>query len=83
MNVRRSALLAFGLLAGTAALMAAQGGGGAQQAQAPATPDPVQILVDRLDLEKYKATLKGLTQFGDRAKARSAIATPSRGSKRS
>ena len=30
------------------------------------TPDPVRILVDRLDLEKYKATLKGLTQFGDR-----------------
>ena len=23
-------------------------------------------LVDRLDLEKYKATVKGLTQFGDR-----------------
>ena len=28
--------------------------------------DPVKILVDRLDLEKYKATIKGLTQFGDR-----------------
>lgn len=33
-------------------------------AQAP--PDPVKTLVDRLDLEKYKATIKGLTQFGDR-----------------
>ena len=32
----------------------------------PAQPDPVKILVDRLDLEKYKATIKGLTQFGDR-----------------
>ena len=31
----------------------------------PAT-DPVQTLVGRLDLEKYKATIKGLTQFGDR-----------------
>ena len=28
--------------------------------------DPVKTLVDRLDLEKYKATIKGLTQFGDR-----------------
>lgn len=29
-------------------------------------PDPVRTLVERLDLEKYKATIKGLTQFGDR-----------------
>ena len=49
------------------------------QQQAPATPppavnaaqaaeadDPVKVLVGRLDLEKYKATIKGLTQFGDR-----------------
>jgi hypothetical protein len=28
--------------------------------------DPVKALVARLDLEKYKATVKGLTQFGDR-----------------
>ena len=28
--------------------------------------DPVAELVGRLDLERYKATLKGLTQFGDR-----------------
>src|SRR5258705_10070476 len=33
---------------------------------APAPPDLVRPLVGRLDLEKYKATLKGLTQFGDR-----------------
>src|SRR5204863_9464437 len=33
---------------------------------APAPPDLVRPLVDRLDLEKYKATIKGLTQFGDR-----------------
>ena len=31
-----------------------------------AAPDPVGLLVARLDLEKYKATIKGLTQFGDR-----------------
>ena len=30
-------------------------------------PDPtITALVGRLDLEKYKATIKGLTQFGDR-----------------
>jgi hypothetical protein len=28
--------------------------------------DPVSVLVSRLDLERYKATIKGLTQFGDR-----------------
>ncbi|HEV3060171.1 MAG TPA: M28 family peptidase [Vicinamibacterales bacterium] len=28
--------------------------------------DPIRILVDRLALEKYKGTIKGLTQFGDR-----------------
>ncbi len=28
--------------------------------------DPIQTLVARLDLGRYKATIKGLTQFGDR-----------------
>src|SRR5262249_28477377 len=28
--------------------------------------DQVKVLVGRLDLERYKATIKGLTQFGDR-----------------
>jgi Peptidase family M28 len=28
--------------------------------------DPIQLMVGRLDLEKYKATIKGLTKFGDR-----------------
>ena len=36
-----------------------------QPAQQP-PDDPVRDLVARLDLEKYKATIKGLTQFGDR-----------------
>jgi len=34
--------------------------------QPPAADDPVRTMVGRLDLEKYKATIKGLTQFGDR-----------------
>jgi hypothetical protein len=41
----------------------------AQQPSRPAPDtayDPVQALVDRLDLEKYKNTIKGLAQFGDR-----------------
>jgi hypothetical protein len=36
-------------------------------AQSQAAPfDPVKVLVGRLDLERYQATLKGLAQFGDR-----------------
>src|SRR6201988_557890 len=35
-------------------------------AQTDANADSVRTLVERLDLEKYKATIKGLTQFGDR-----------------
>jgi hypothetical protein len=36
-------------------------------AQADSTrSDPIPQLVARLDLERYKATIKGLTQFGDR-----------------
>ena len=41
----------------------------AQQPTAPEPDtlnDPVRMMVARLDLEKYKATIKGLTQFGDR-----------------
>src|SRR2546425_12760214 len=39
----------------------------AQVASAPAAAqDPIAQLVARLDLERYKATIKGLTQFGDR-----------------
>ncbi|MBI4486856.1 MAG: M28 family peptidase [Acidobacteria bacterium] len=41
---------------------------GAASPQATVKPadDPVRALVGRLDLETYKATIKGLTQFGDR-----------------
>src|SRR5437016_5783844 len=39
----------------------------AQASSAPAAAqDPIAQLVARLDLEQYKRTLKGLTQFGDR-----------------
>ena len=40
---------------------------GAQQIILSDPPDTIVTrLVDRLDLERYKATIKGLTQFGDR-----------------
>jgi hypothetical protein len=38
----------------------------AVHAQAPAAADPISTLVGHLDLEKYKATIKSLTRFGDR-----------------
>jgi len=36
-------------------------------ASTAAADDAVRSLVERLDLERYKATVKGLTRFGDRA----------------
>ncbi len=35
-------------------------------AQTAPEPDPIATLVGRLDLAKYKATIRGLTKFGDR-----------------
>jgi hypothetical protein len=35
--------------------------------QTPAADhDPIKTIVDRLDLQRYKATIRGLTKFGDR-----------------
>lgn len=53
------ALVSLGI--GTSVLASAQRG-----APQPAADDPVKALVGRLDLDRYKATIKGLTQFGDR-----------------
>src|SRR5258705_14001748 len=36
------------------------------QADSARAPDPIAQLVGRLELERYKATIKGLTAFGDR-----------------
>src|SRR5438034_7920 len=43
----------------------AQGGRGAL-APSDSAADPIKLAVARLDLERYRATVKGLTQFGDR-----------------
>jgi hypothetical protein len=48
------------------ATLQAQSGNAAQAAAGASQDDPVRTLVSRLDLEKYKATIKSLTQFGDR-----------------
>src|SRR4051812_23616339 len=40
--------------------------GAPAQGQTAAAPNPINTMVARLDLEKYKATIKGLAQFGDR-----------------
>src|SRR5215510_172814 len=54
-----------GLLIGFATATDAQRG--AEPAAATPEPDdPVKTLVGRLELARYKATVKGLTQFGDR-----------------
>src|SRR5438067_11946581 len=36
------------------------------QGDSTPAPDPIAQLVARLDLERYRATIKGLTNFGDR-----------------
>ena len=57
--MRRAVPLLLTLLLGLSA-------SAAQRGAAPAANDPIRTLVGRLDLDKYKATIKGLTQFGDR-----------------
>src|SRR3954468_6284148 len=42
------------------------GQGAAPSPVADTANDAIRTMVGRLDLEKYKATIKGLTQFGDR-----------------
>jgi len=66
MSFDRYAFVTAGLVAGSAAFLSAQQPPAPPQVSAVQTEDPVRTLVDRLDLEKYKATIKGLTQFGDR-----------------
>ena len=59
------ASIGCGLIIAATSSAAAQGGAAASGG-ADTTADPVQILVNRLDLERYKNTIKGLAQFGDR-----------------
>src|SRR6478672_3084752 len=60
---RRHSILVSGFAALALAGMPvyAQGGNAAAD-----STDPIRQMVSRLELAKYKATVKGLTQFGDR-----------------
>ena len=67
MRIHSRFFLASGIAAAFAVSLSAQAP--SQQttpAQSPPPDDPVKSIVSRLDLERYKATIKGLTQFGDR-----------------
>ena len=58
---------AFAFMASPIPLALAQNGGVViSHGQVETFSDPIKILVGRLDLDRYKATIKGLTQFGDR-----------------
>ena len=61
MNRHVATIAASLILAATIPAIPARASG---ETVAPA--DPIQLLMARLDLGKYKATIKGLTQFGDR-----------------
>ena len=54
------------VVAGVALIAGLAVGRAASEQQSADTDDPVRTLVSRLQLEQYKATLKGLTRFGDR-----------------
>jgi hypothetical protein len=54
------------LVLSAAPVHAQRGAAGTEGAPPDTLNDPVRLMVARLDLEKYKATIKGLTQFGDR-----------------
>ena len=65
------AILPFVTLCGLLAARAAPASAQSVPASMPASRmdmanDPVRTLAARLDLDRYKATVKGLTQFGDR-----------------
>ena len=62
----RLAAVRFSLAALLLVCVADAGRSPARAQEQPAAANPVQTLVGRLDLGKYKATIKGLTQFGDR-----------------
>jgi len=60
-NANLAADLFLGALGGLIAVLCPPASG-----QGIAADDPVRVLVGRLDLERYKATIKGLAEFGDR-----------------
>ena len=75
-SIRRPLVMLLAALAlGIPTVAPAQADSAPAPAPAPAQ-DPVAQLVARLDLEQYKATIKGLTQFGDRRQGTDRTAPP-------
>ena len=62
----RDIIVSIGILIGVAGAAVAQQVGVLPSSQTAPADDPVKTLVARLELGRYKATIKGLTQFGDR-----------------
>ena len=54
-------VLALSIGSGPGTVVSGQQPGGSDD-----TDDPIAVLVGRLDIERYKAVIKGLTEFGDR-----------------
>ncbi len=67
MRVLLTMVVTVGVAAALQGEIRAQAGSGVPVLPASQTPVPaVTTILSRLDLERYKATIKGLTQFGDR-----------------
>ena len=67
MRAIRSSVAACGFVGSFAAPVLAQSATSSMpSSRADTTSDPVRMLASRLDLDRFKATIKGLTQFGDR-----------------
>jgi hypothetical protein len=66
MRSKRWVIMFCASMFSTAAPALAQRGGRSASPSGPAGDDPITVMVRRLELEKYKTTIKGLTQFGDR-----------------
>ena len=66
MRSKRWFIMICATMVSTVAPALAQRGGGSTAPSGTAADDPITVMVSRLELEKYKATIKGLTQFGDR-----------------
>ena len=70
MRIRWIAVTAVSLcmttVSGSPTILHAGGQAGSAPGAPPDAHEGVLRLVARLDLEQYKATIKGLTQFGDR-----------------
>jgi hypothetical protein len=66
MRAKSVSIMSCGLLAIVVTPLRAQNASQPAASVPDTSNDPIVAMVARLDLEKYKSTIKGLTQFGDR-----------------